>query len=268
MVHLNWSNFKPEFSGKPDEDAEVHLLCSNDWMNAHCFVEGVRVQRFCITLLWEARLWFYSLEPINVEWPELQNLFRQYYSKVGNTQEQLFHAWRSFTFDENTETIDAYVTQIRQVATLLGYGEPKILEVFKNTLPTKLYWILFPIENLRQAVEMAKRILTKEKLDKQLMGQTSTSPFMSIREGVSRRVAFDTKEELEDKIVKLMVMIGKLVAKDNKRNRPFKPQIHKNRRPQPPGQNRGYSQRSYQNRTRVDNRANSRDRGQFRQDSG
>ena len=26
IIHLNWSNFKPEFSGKPDEDAEVHLL--------------------------------------------------------------------------------------------------------------------------------------------------------------------------------------------------------------------------------------------------
>ena len=29
-IHLNWSNFKPEFSGKPEEDAAVHLLCSND----------------------------------------------------------------------------------------------------------------------------------------------------------------------------------------------------------------------------------------------
>ena len=35
---LNWSNFKPEFSGMPEEDAEAHLLCSNDWMNAHCYV--------------------------------------------------------------------------------------------------------------------------------------------------------------------------------------------------------------------------------------
>ena len=35
----------------------------------------------------------------------------------------------------------------------LGYEEPQVLEVFKNTLPTKLYWILFPIEDLRQAVE-------------------------------------------------------------------------------------------------------------------
>ena len=41
--------------------------------------------------------------------------------KMGNTREQLFYAWRSFHFDENTETIDSYVTCIRQVATLLGY---------------------------------------------------------------------------------------------------------------------------------------------------
>ena len=46
VVHLNWSNFKPEFSGKPDEDAVVHLLHSNNWMNTHHFVEDVKVQRF------------------------------------------------------------------------------------------------------------------------------------------------------------------------------------------------------------------------------
>ena len=83
-LHLNWSNFKLEFSGKPDEDAEVHLHHSNDWMNAHCFVDGVMVQRFCLTLLGEVRLWYHSLEPINADWPKLQNLFRQRYSKVGN----------------------------------------------------------------------------------------------------------------------------------------------------------------------------------------
>ena len=78
-LHLNWSYFKPEFSGKPDEDAEAHLLHLNDWMNAHRFFNGVNVQRFCLTLLGEARLWYHSLEPINVDWPELQNLFRQRY---------------------------------------------------------------------------------------------------------------------------------------------------------------------------------------------
>ena len=92
-------------------------------MNAHHFIDDVKVQRFCLTLLGEARLWFQSLEPLeNTTWPQLQNLFRQRYSKLGNTCEQLFHAWRSFTLDENAETIDSYVISTRQVATLLGYG--------------------------------------------------------------------------------------------------------------------------------------------------
>ena len=109
-LHINWLKFKPEFSGKPGEDAEAHLLHSNDWMNAHHFANGVKVQRFCLTLLGEARVWFQSLEPLNdVTWPELQTLFRQRYSTLSNMQEKLFHAWRSFNFDENMETIDSYV---------------------------------------------------------------------------------------------------------------------------------------------------------------
>ena len=145
--------------------------------------------------------------------------------------------------------IDSYVIRIRQVATLLGYGEPQILEVFKNTLLTKLYWILFPIEDLRQAVDTAKGILTKEKLDKQLTGQTSTSPFMSVREGTDRRVSFNTRDELGDKIDKLTVVMSKLAAKDNHERKPFKPQISKSR-----GQSRSYGQGGYQTRSDNGNR--------------
>ena len=218
------SSFKPEFSGKPEEDAEAHILCSNDWMNAHHFNDDVKVQRFCLTLFGEARLWFHSLESLeDTTWPQSQNLFRQRYSKLGNTHEQLFHAWRSFTFNENTETIDSYVIWIRQVATLLGYGEPQILEVFKNTLPTKLYWILFPIEDLRQAVDTSKRILTKEELDKQLTGQTSISPFMNVRDATERKVSFNIRDEFGDKIDKLTVVLSRLAAKDSHEKGPSNP---------------------------------------------
>ena len=41
---INWCHFKPEFAGKPEEDAEVHLLRTNDWMRTHNFDEGVKVQ--------------------------------------------------------------------------------------------------------------------------------------------------------------------------------------------------------------------------------
>ena len=145
-LHMNWSHFKPEYSGKPEEDAEAHLLRTNNWMNTHDFPDGVKVQRFCLTLMAEARLWYASLEPIAMTWLKLQNQFRRQYSKLGNTREQLFHAWRSFHYDENVEMPDAYVTRIRQVVRLLGYGEPQVLEVFKNTVCCIGYyflWIIF-----------------------------------------------------------------------------------------------------------------------------
>ena len=103
---------------------------------------------------------------------------------------------------------------------------------------------MFPIEDLRQAVETAKRILTKEKLDKQLTGQTSSSPSMSVRDGTDRRVSFNTREELGDKIDKLTVIMNKLAAKDSHERKPFKPQIYKSR-----GQNRSYGQEGYKTRS-------------------
>ena len=53
---LHWSNIRPEFSGKLEEDAEVHLLRTNDWMKTHIFPEDRTVQRVCLTLTGEVRL--------------------------------------------------------------------------------------------------------------------------------------------------------------------------------------------------------------------
>ena len=101
-------------------------------------------------------------------------------------------------------------------------------------------------------VETAKRILTKEKLDKQLTGQSSASPFMNIRDGSERKVSFNTRDELGDKIDELPVAMSRLGAKDSHEKRPFKPQIYKSR-----GQNRSYNQECFQNRP------NGRNKGQY-----
>ena len=58
---LNWSHFRPEFSGTPNEDAEAHLLRTEDWMTTHNFPEDHKVGRFCLTLMGEARLWYATL---------------------------------------------------------------------------------------------------------------------------------------------------------------------------------------------------------------
>ena len=59
---------------------------------------------------------------------------------------------------------------------------------------------------------------------------------MSIRDSHNRKVSFDTREELGDKIDILVVMIDKLATRDSGAGRQFKPQIYHSRGR---GQNRG-----------------------------
>ena len=46
VFYQNWIGKKPEFSGKPEEDAESHLLSTRDWMEAHNSPDEVKVSHF------------------------------------------------------------------------------------------------------------------------------------------------------------------------------------------------------------------------------
>ena len=175
IIYQNWIGKKPEFSGKPAEDAESHLLSTRDWMEVHNFPEGEKVRHFRVTLIGEARLWYESLAPLDNDWPALQNKFRWQYSKIGNTPEQLFHAWRTFKFDENTDSIDSYVLRMSQVAAMLNYGEMQILENFKNTLPYRLYLTLISMNNLKRCHRFSKESINKRKTG-QTIDWTSLHP--------------------------------------------------------------------------------------------
>ena len=125
-------------------------------------------------------------------------------------QEQLFHVWRSFHYDENAETIDAYINRIKQVAVLLNYGEPQILERFKNTLSSKLYWVLFSVNNLRDAVDAVKRVMTKVKIDKKLSRQSgTTAPFMKVGDvhHSNKTVSFNMHDLIREQLESLTFMV-------------------------------------------------------------
>ena len=208
-----------------------------------------KVRRFCLTFTGEARLWYETLRPIEIDWTSLQEHFRQQYSKFGNTREQYFHVWRSFHYDENTDTIDSYISKIKQVAALLNYGEPQILELFKNTLPSKLYWILFPINNLRDAVEVTKRVLSKEKLDKHLSGQAvNSTPFMKMGETTNsgKEVLNINQDSIGEKIENLTSMMYKMSIQQEKGKKPFRPQVYLQR-------GRGQRKQNFDNRDRSRN---------------
>ena len=136
------------------------------------------------------------------------------------------------------------MTCIRQVATLLGHGGT-------TALPTKLYWVLFLICNLGKAVETTKRILTKEKTDRQLARQSSSTIFMGLKDDYNKKVTFDTWGRLEERVDKVAAMIGKLATRDNGNNRQFKLHIYQSRGR---GQNRNFYDSSYYERVNYQGR--------------
>ena len=72
--------------------------------------------------------------------------------------------------------------------------------------------------------------MMKEKIDRQLAGQSSSSPFMGIKDGYnSRKVTFDMQDSLDDEIDKLISMMSKLTPKDNNQNKQFKLKIYQGR---------------------------------------
>ena len=99
---------------------------------------------------------------------------------------------------------------------------------FQKYTPNKTILGTLPIEDLGLAVETAKRILTKEKRDRQLAGHSSLTPFTSIEDGYhGKKVTFDMQDSLDDKIDKLTSMISNLTAQDNNQNKQFNPRYIK-----------------------------------------
>ena len=80
----------PIFSVNLDEDAESHLLCSDDWIKSQGILEKEKCATFCLTLVGDAHLWYVTIHLVDNDWPILQKLFNLQFSKLGYTQEGLF----------------------------------------------------------------------------------------------------------------------------------------------------------------------------------
>ena len=105
-------------------------------------------------------------------------------------------------------------------------------------------------------------MLTKEKIDKQRTGQSSTSPFMKAsqenKRSYEKGVTFDalgTIEKYSDSIDKLTSLVNKMNIKMDKKEPQYKPRVYQ-------GRNRGHSYRQDNYRSRE--RSYSRDCAQYR----
>ena len=165
----------------------------------------------------------------------------------------------------------------------------QILENFKNTLPYRLYLTLINVNNLRDAIDLAKRVLTKEKLNRQLTRQ-STTPFMKTTSNTDshspqnqqkKGVTFDAMEMLErnsDCIDRLTTLVSNLKMTMDRKQTQYKPKIYQGRsqnqkvgrqnftprnRSFSRGRNRGGNRGNYNNRNNYRSNYRNRSRGRW-----
>ena len=165
--------------------------------------------------------------------------FNQQYEKPTQYPNKCFMPGGHLNLTKIQDTLGTYVLRRSQVAAMLNYGEMHLLKNFKNTFPYQLYLTLINVNNLRDAIDLAKRVLAKEKLDRQLTGQSST-PFMrmtsndnySMQTNDKRGVTFDAMETLErnsDCIEKLTSLVSNMKMTMDRKQFPYKPRIYQGR---------------------------------------
>ena len=119
--------------------------------------------------------------------------------------------------------------------------------------------MLYQVNDLRVAVEIAKRLLIKEQMDKKT-GQSITSPFIQVNQNSSMRdkdkmekkVSFSTVEAMErtmDSIERLASLMDMMDTKLDKREDQYRPRVYQ-------GRNQGHSYRinSYSSRNTLHSR--------------
>ena len=163
------------------------------------------------------------------------------------------------------DTIDSYVLRMSQVV----------------AMPYRLYLTLINVYNLRDAIDLAKRVLTKEKLDRQLTGQSST-PFMKATSNDNhlpqnhnkKGVTFDAMKTLErnsDCIDRLISLVSTMTMTMDRKQSPYKPKIYQGRsrnqnftprnRSFSRGRNQGGNKGNYNNRNNYRPNYRNRSRG-------
>ena len=122
---------------------------------------------------------------------------------------------------------------------------------------------LINVNNLRDAIDLSKRVLTKEKLERQLTGQSSTPFIMAMsnnnhspqnhhKKGVTFN-AIETLERNSDCIERLTSLVSDMKLTIDRKQLPYKPKVYQGR-----SQNQNSGQQNFIPR----NRSHSRGRNQ------
>ena len=101
----------PIFKGLPGERPDVHLLATEDWMEAMRVKSDDYIEKFKHTLQHLAREWYHGLDIDQFwgQWCEFTKHFSRYFSTQGRNIKHLDERWQKFSFDPTTDDIEEYI---------------------------------------------------------------------------------------------------------------------------------------------------------------
>ena len=133
-------------------------------METHNFPEVAKVQRFCLTLTGEARLWYESLKHTVVDWPELQKQ-QSAFGEIKNRLQkppvlhllvgkERFHLYS----DTSKYAVGRALYQIQNgKPNLIAYASKRLPEAEKNYSITELEMCRLAI-NITSFVHLLKKV--------------------------------------------------------------------------------------------------------------
>ena len=113
---------------------------------------------------------------------------------------------------------------------------------------------------MRELVDAVKRVWTKEKIDRQLSGQSgTTAPFMKVGDihHSNKTVSFNMHDLIREILETLTPMVYNMSIQKEENNIPFKPQIHQKKR-------RGQNRQNFGDKDRNGSFSRDRQRQNFR----
>lgn len=248
----------PVFEGKSGENPTHHLLKAVDWFKKSEITAVNYSAQFVNTLTSWAREWYDNIT-VPAAWDDMKTMFNKEYSTQGKSTRQLLHRWRSLSFNPATDQITKFVSDCKQTAAQLQYGEGAVVELIKSCMPDVLYGALYPIHELEDVVKMATDFVSRQPAPAPApaAAPVSTTPFarMAINP-VPKQVSFNNSEIIDGAIESIKESLYAYNDDDGETQKqarpPWKPYVT-------PRKGRGNSNRGY--------RGNNHSRGNSRNQS-
>ena len=90
---------------------------------------------FKLTLQEIAVRWFETESPNWLTEDQMKQAFLKWFNPWGDTRRQQQDAWNKLKFDMTKDDVDAFVTNMKMLASILGHNDEAIMEKFKDIFP-------------------------------------------------------------------------------------------------------------------------------------